>query len=921
MYNIAKMKRHLVFVITCGLYVTPGLMAQNMQMEQTHPRIVTTLADKKETLDLIATHDWAKKVVDNLRKNLSPYEDESSDYLSSRLYMNWKTKAKEVFIKGEYFSHNGEDAAPVPTVMFSGARSHATNYARPSIEDRLPYADETKGVYMHNKTLPGNPLEWIHPSKAGTQIESGNCDIMNKARDAAFLWWLTGEEKYGRMAASVLDTYLSGIYYRDVPYDLNHGHQQTLVGMTSFEVIHDGIVSPLTVCYDFLYDYLAEHYADKMSVYSGALKKIADVIALHGVPHNNWDIIQARFIFDIALVLEDDEDYVDRKGRQHYINVVVNDSTLRQWSLKTLAGYGFDEQTGIWGECPGYSCNVVNDYADFALLFDKYFSRDLVTEIPVIEKAVAATPQYCFPNGKIVGFGDTHPSLLRTSYFASLIKNAQKYGKRKQEEKFTAMWRCFEPESVAKSSALPSTGGNLLNLYPQEKLTIDTTIAAGCIERYVSPTFYAPNVSWVVQRNGMDAGNSLMYSLNGSEGNHQHANGLSVEFYGKGVTLAPDAGIGQTLYSGLDYLEYYSQFPSHNTVCVDGVSSYPVMKSNHPVILLNCYPSATTAEQRNLLSDDYYKEVCYTETYFREPETRADQTRLLSIVNTENGKGYYVDIFRSRKELGGDKMHDYFYHNLGQEMKLTATDGTALDFRPSEELSFAGAHLYAYSYIYNQQVVETDKDIKAQFTIHPDNGGADIYMTMWQQGMKNRKIFQALSPETEGLSRDRTMPYKIAGSPTLTYVARQYGEAWTKPFVSVFEPSSSEDEGAISNVSFFTPSEKNDETVGIEVTLKSGRKDYIFSATKSAIPMSANNMTLSAGYACISMESDIPVRIFLSNATAFRMGRWRMESKIPADVSLMLSNGEWYYTASQPCKLTVDGKSRKVERSSKPVKW
>lgn len=42
--------------------------------------------------------------------------------------------------------------------------------------------------------------------------------------------------------------------------------------------------------------------------------------------------------------------------------------------------------------------------------------------------------------------------------------------------------------------------------------------------------------------------------------------------------------------------------------------------------------------------------------------------------------GYYIDIFRSRKVEGGDKMHDYFYHNLGQQMTLTVADGSELDF-------------------------------------------------------------------------------------------------------------------------------------------------------------------------------------------------------------------------------------------------
>ena len=41
---------------------------------------------------------------------------------------------------------------------------------------------------------------------------------------------LTDDEKYARLAAGVFDTYMQGIYYRNVPVDLNHGHQQTFGG-------------------------------------------------------------------------------------------------------------------------------------------------------------------------------------------------------------------------------------------------------------------------------------------------------------------------------------------------------------------------------------------------------------------------------------------------------------------------------------------------------------------------------------------------------------------------------------------------------------------------------------------------------------------------------------------------------------------
>lgn len=606
------------------------------KMPQTHPRVLTTPAGKQETWKLIKKEEWAKDVFNKLKERTEVYTnltDAQPAWLLSRLAMYWKSHATEVYVKGETFDHAGGERAPYPTVRYTGTRGTAATHGRPKLADVVPYDDEDGNVTFCNNALPDRPMESVHPSKTGRNIESLNCEILGIARDAAFLYWMTDEEKFAKLAAGVFDTYMTGIYYRNVPIDLNHGHQQTLVGLTSFEVIHEDALHIAVPLYDFLYNYLKANYPDKMEIYAGAFKKWADNIIANGVPHNNWNLLQARFIMNVGLVLEDNKEYADGKGREYYIDYVMNRSSIRQWSLTRLADYGFDINTGIWAECPGYSSVVINDYANFVNQFDTNLQYDLVKAMPVLSKAVATTPQYLFPNRMICGFGDTHPGYLSTNFFIRMIQNAQANGKKEQENYFTALLKCLNPDLGNDKTEKKNVRVSVNSFFEDKPLTLNPKVQPGKIEDYVSPLFYAPNVSWLVQRNGMHPRNSLMISLNGSEGNHMHANGISMELYGKGYVLGPDAGIGLFLYSGLDYAEYYSQFPSHNTVCVDGISSYPVMKSNHSFDLLSCFPASAEPGKA-------FTSVTYSNLYFREPESRADQTRMMSIVTTGAETGY-----------------------------------------------------------------------------------------------------------------------------------------------------------------------------------------------------------------------------------------------------------------------------------------
>ena len=173
------------------------------KMPQTHPRVLTTPAGKQETWKLIKKEEWAKDVFNKLKERTEVYTnltDAQPAWLLSRLAMYWKSHATEVYVKGETFDHAGGEKAPYSTVRYTGTRGTAATHGRPKLADVVPYDDEDGNVTFCNNALPDRPMESVHPSKTGRNIESLNCEILGIARDAAFLYWMTDEEKFAKLA-------------------------------------------------------------------------------------------------------------------------------------------------------------------------------------------------------------------------------------------------------------------------------------------------------------------------------------------------------------------------------------------------------------------------------------------------------------------------------------------------------------------------------------------------------------------------------------------------------------------------------------------------------------------------------------------------------------------------------------------------
>jgi len=864
-----------------GIY-TQAQIPLPQNLEDGYPRIYITQSEKKELEQLISKEQWAQDVLAGIHSRLDEHVERhvgDPEWMVSRLMMYWKTRSSNVYVNGIYYSH-ADGEAPVPTVRYTGSRDYTTDYVMPDLEDIIPYMDDERGLYLRNKTKEGKPLEWVAQAETGGIIHRHNQQIIGLAKDAAFVYWLEGDERYARFAMDIFDTYMMGMYYRSEPIDLLNGHIQTLVGLTCFQVIHESTLIEVAELYDFLHRYIEQNHQEKISKYDATIKKWNDVIIKNGVPQNNWNLHQAKIILKAAMVLQSNEHYTDGKGREYYINYILNETSARQWSLNKFLAYGYDFENGVWAECPGYSQGVTKDLTHFMVDFYNTFDHNLLPYMPVMDEAVQMLPQYLFPNGQTVAFGDTYYGPVTTEPMSDMIRIAQKNGDQQREITYTAMYRLFAEGQEGKKSQKPRA--EIASFFASSPLELNPKYEAGNRGDYLTQTFYAPNVSWHVQRMG-EGQDGMMVSLNGSLGNHMHANGINMELYGKGFVQGADPGKGAGYLQPI-YLEYYSQFPAHNTVMVDGASSYTEMLSYHAFDLMGEYPKSAQKE-------GYYPDITYSDVFFLEPETRSDQSRLVSIVKTGEATGYYIDIFRSKKQRRGDKFHDYYYHNLGQTMKVMDESDQTLDLTPSEEMAFAGGHLYALDYMWDKKSVKTDKDYQVQWKIDMPQGEEDVFMNLWMKGTDDREVFSIKSPPNKAFKEKGRLPYEVDEAPHLTFAARQHGEAWEHPFVSVFEPFTSDEGRSIASIDGFEDEKGSSDFVGIKVTHKSGREDHVFSS-KDGKEAKYMDMSSDAAYALIGKEEEGGLIFLMGNGKVLKGHGYAINTENIGNVVLTYEDGK-----------------------------
>ncbi len=827
---------------------------------------------------------WAGETMSHAHKQVDKYVDihtTDSMWILSRMQMYWKNHYTQPYINGARYSR-GEGRAPVPTVRFTGARDWATDWGTPKLEQIVPFMEfRDDQIYLQNNKKSGKPWEWVDSSKTAHQIEKINENIVERAMYAAFIYWMSGEEKYAKFAYDIFVTYINGIYYREPPLSEGDHRSSHIVGLTSFEVIHERVLNYLPLCYDFLYDYIKQQGGDLPKMHA-VFQKFADQIIKNGVATNNWNVFQACFVTYLALSLEEDAAYENGKGQQYYINFILNENVPRQKALRDVCEI-YDPNTGMWNESPGYSMATTKDMLEIALLMDGVKGIDIFKDFGVVEKSALASFEYLYPSFKTVAFGDNGYSTLDYAMYESLLALYRNHNKTEQTEALVAALN-----SHIKLGLYDRNKGTSLYKLFNYVGSIDPKVTSD--ECLYSNFFYAPNLNLTIQRNGMDRKSGLMLVNSGTGFNHNHDNGINLELYGKGYPLGVDKARGSSYWSK-DHGEYYKAAISHNTVLIDGVSKNS-SREMKPREVSPTHKIVSSFPEYNLKDADEPYSMSFVDNEFLEQSTNSVQRRVSGIIRTSPSSGYYVDIFRSRKKEGGDKKHEYIYHNVGESFTLFDKKGAALSMSESSDLTSAGGQVKGYDYLTDKKEVAYSSDFQGTFKVK------DVSMDVWMKGAPERKLFSVMTPRSlKGLGGD--IGKEIENAPIPAMIVRQEGEAWRRPFVAIYEPYTSKEGRTIKSVEYMECKDK--EFVGIEVTTKFGT-EYILNHTSADVKLSLKGGIEFQGlYGVISTSKRGVSRLFISGGT-LSYGGYTLTCDAPALVEW--KDGEPIVTSSSKATLT-----------------
>jgi hypothetical protein len=386
-----------------------------------------------------------------------------------------------------------------------------------------------------------------------------------------------------------------------------------------------------------------------------------------------------------------------------------------------------------------------------------------------------------------------------------------------------------------------------------------------------------------------------MYSIQCATYNHNHNNGMSMELYGSGDVMGIDPGTGP-FYEHPLHMTWFAQWAAHNTVVAGGTSaSVPYGGSAGTKRVGQLEMKAMEPQPEAAAVSPF---VSFTDSRYLDRSTETNQQRTMALIRTSDKSGYYVDIFRSDHKT----RNDYMYHNIGNSLALQTPAGQPIQTQAGK-IDLVGDDHPGFHHITDVKATGryTD-DVVAMFTMLDDTTGTR-YMKAYMPKNANQQYYTGHSPKagTAGRYSNLTVP---------TLMVQNKSEAWTNPFIVVYEPYFEKDGSAIRKVTRLAP-ENGSDFITLLIDGKDSEQQYVFQGlNRNAQENIATNYNFKGYFGVVSLKNSQIRYMYLGQGKKLAFGDYIIEGQDEnSSMHLDFTENGMKITSNQPVKLTFKKKS------------
>ncbi len=682
-----------------------------------------------------------------------------------------------------------------------------------------------------HKANPAQILNEISAIPDNKGERSNHNNILTSASEAAILYYLTDDKNYAQYAADILNHYNERLSVLEAKRYIS---AKSGLFFNDWWLESRALFPKIPIIYDFVYNYVnnpANTVFDKTTglrkpfnhiAAQKTAETLATVIFKSITAQNcNHSVLSGNGALFNVLMIDDDS------KREEYFNYFYNDPLKFPFDAYTWTLNNFTKQN-IWDETISYSKGSHYLILQTLDIIDRYKPElDIITKNKRILEGYSFYENFKYPSGEGTRFGDAGNIDLLDGYELILhIATRKNYpdiiAKTKQSLRYEYIKRGgrnakFETARLEWSDPLLLLGAENVE---------DTITPKAPVLATNTPVEHA---GLVIQRNYNTPDvktNGMMLYTGGATYVHAHSTGIDMVLYGKGQVFGVEGGSGTYLTD--EHVNYRVKLAAHNTVIANGsgISGGGWGNRMSKVNLIACEPKVY---EKPITSN-----FSFTTQFIDDKFNNCLQQRTNSIIRTSPTTAYYFDIFRSKGKTSNN-YHDYIYHNIGDTLELKFADNTCVPLRATEKYAtdIAGSKTGWRYFKQVESSTATNKAIEATFALNTVNKNMHVFMP---SGI-NREYTSAKALYIKGVMHG----YDKKKTPVMA--VRQYGEAWKKPFVAVFEPAEQNTKSVKSLTNIFSESKVVGAVVVSEVD-GATITDYILSNDNDSISLNLEKLKI-----------------------------------------------------------------------------